>query len=94
VNHQDINFMAERQNIEEVQKQLAEEIRTMLSLKAGAVLPDTALAPLGIDSLRFVSLLIIIEQKFGVSLMKVGLKPEDMKSVRTLSAAICAGNGV
>jgi len=85
--------MAEKQSIDEVQKQLCEEIRTMLSLKPGAVLPDTPLAPLGIDSLRFVSLLIVIEQKFGVSLMKVGIKSEDMKSVRTLSAAIIAGRG-
>lgn len=83
--------MAEPQSTETVQKQLCEEIRTLLSLKPGAVLPDTNLAGLGIDSLRFVSLLIIIEQKFGASLMKTGLKKEDMQSVRTLSSAICAG---
>lgn len=83
--------MAEAQSIDNVQKQLCEEIRTLLSLKPGAVLPDTNLAGLGIDSLRFVSLLIVIEQKFGVSLMKKGLKKEDLQSVRTLSSAICAG---
>lgn len=83
--------MAHNQSVGEIQKQLCEEIRVMLSLKPGAVLPDTVLANLGIDSMRFVSLLIVIEQKFGVSLMKVGLKPDDMKSVRTLSLAIVAG---
>jgi acyl carrier protein len=83
--------MPERQPIETVQKQLCEEIRVLMSLKPGAVLPDTNLPSLGIDSLRFVSLLIVIEQKFGVSLMKVGLKKEDMQSVRTLASAICAG---
>ncbi len=83
--------MLQASDIEDVQKQLCEEIRVLMSLKPGAVLPDTSLAGLGIDSLRFVSLLIVIEQKFGVSLMKVGLKKEDMQSVRTLSSAICAG---
>jgi acyl carrier protein len=86
--------MAEKPTIDEIQKQLCEEIRTMLSLKPGAVQPDTVLASLGIDSMRFVSLLIVIEQKFGVSLMKIGLKSDDMKSVRTLSAAIIAGRPV
>jgi len=83
--------MPEAQTIETIQSQLCDEIRVLMSLKPGAVSPDTNLAALGIDSLRFVSLLIVIEQKFGVSLMKVGLKKEDMQSVRTLAAAIWAG---
>jgi hypothetical protein len=33
----------------------------------------------------------VIEQKFGVNLMKKGLKPEDMKSIRTLAMAVQAG---
>jgi acyl carrier protein len=82
--------MPEPQPIEIVEKQLCEEIRVLMSLKPGAVLPGTNLPSLGIDSLRFVSLLIVIEQKFGVSLMKIGLKKEEMQSVRTLATVICA----
>ena len=48
-------------------------------------------ARIGADSLRLVSLLLVIEQKFGVNLMKIGLKPDDMKSVATLAAAVKAG---
>ena len=34
---------------------------------------------------------LVIEQKFGVNLMKTGMKPDDMKSVKTLAAAVMAG---
>jgi acyl carrier protein len=74
-----------------IEQQLCTELQALLSLKPGAINPDTALAPLGVDSLKFVSLLLTIEQKFGVSLMKKGIKPQDLTSVRTLAAAIEAG---
>ena len=76
---------------ESVELQLCREFETLMSLKSGSVTSETNLATLGVDSLRFVSLLLIIEQKFGVNLMKIGLKPTDMQTVRTLSAAILAG---
>lgn len=74
-----------------IEKQLSSELETLMALKPGTVNADTALQTLGVDSLRFVSLLLAIEQKFGVSLMKLGIKQEDMKSVRTLAAAVLAG---
>jgi acyl carrier protein len=78
-------------SIESIQKQLGIEIETLLSLKSGTIQPDTDLTVLGIDSLRFVSLLLVIEQKFGVSLLKAGLTNEDTKSMRNLAAAVHAG---
>ena len=69
----------------------ARRFRRFCALKPGSVKNDTALAGLGMDSLRLVSLLLVIEQKFGVSLMKVGLKPGDMQSVNSLAAAVVAG---
>jgi acyl carrier protein len=77
--------------IESIQKQLGIEIETLLSLKSDSIKPDTDLTVLGIDSLRFVSLLLAIEQKFGVNLLKVGLTNEDTKSVRNLAAVVHAG---
>jgi acyl carrier protein len=77
--------------IDTIEQQLCEELQTLLSLKPGSVKPETLLQPLGVDSLRFVSLLLAIEQKFGVSLMKKGIKREDMQTVRTLAAAVDAG---
>lgn len=78
-------------DIDAIQTQLCSEIQTLLSLPPGSVSPETSLQSLGLDSLRFVSLLIVIEQKFGVSLIKIGLKQEYMQSAATLAAAILAG---
>jgi acyl carrier protein len=78
-------------DIDTIQTQLCSEIQTLLSLPPDRVLPDTSLQSLGLDSLRFVSLLIVIEQKFGVSLIKIGLKQQDMQSAATLATAIRAG---
>ena len=83
--------MAEALTVESIEEQLCTEFQVLLSLKPGTIKPDTALAPLGVDSLKFVSLLLTIEQKFGVSLMKKGIKREDLQTVRTLAAAIDAG---
>jgi acyl carrier protein len=82
--------MADAPTLESVQKQLCTEIQTIMALKPGAVTTETHLPSLGMDSLRFVSLLLAIEQKFGVNLMKTGLKPDDTKSVPNLAAVIIA----
>jgi acyl carrier protein len=83
--------MADAITLESIHQQLCAEIETLLSLKCGSIKTDTDLTVLGIDSLRFVSLLLVIEQKFGVNLMKTGLTNEDTKTVRSLTAAIQAG---
>jgi acyl carrier protein len=83
--------MADAPTLETIERQLCNEIQTLRSLSAGSVTPESTLASLGIDSLKLVSLLLVIEQKFGVNLMKVGMKPDDMKSVRTLAKAVAAG---
>ncbi len=83
--------MADATTLESVEQQLCTELQALLALKPGAVKPETELAPLGVDSLKFVSLILTIEQKFGVSLMKKGIKREDMKTVRTLAQAVIAG---
>jgi acyl carrier protein len=85
--------MAEALSTEQVQQQLCTEIQTLMSLKPGSVTTATHLPSLGMDSLRFVSLLLAIEKKFGVNLMKQGLKPDDTKSVVNLAAVIQARRG-
>ncbi len=79
--------------LESIQQQLCTEIEILCGLKRGAVNESTDLTKLGIDSLKFVSLLLVIEQKFGVSLMKTGLKPDDTKSAPNFAAAILRGCG-
>ncbi len=80
--------MPEALTPETVQQELCSAVQTLLGLEAGAVTPDTPLRGLGIDSLRFVSLMLTIEKKFGISLMKGGMRRTDMESVRTLAALV------
>ena len=82
--------MADALTPEIVQRTLCSEIQTLLALNAGAVTPDTPLPSLGIDSLRFVSLMLAIEHKFGVNLMQGNIRSADMKTVRALSALVLA----
>lgn len=83
--------MTDEITLESIQQQLCREIEILVSLKSGSLTPESDLTILGIDSLRFVSLLIVIEQKFGVALMKTGITNEDTKTARNLAAAIQAG---
>ncbi len=83
--------MIEELTLDIIQSRLCAEIQTLLSLKAGSIKPDSLIDPLGMDSLKLVSLMIAIQQKFGVDLIKTGLKPSDLKSVTTLAAAVYAG---
>jgi Acyl carrier protein len=68
----------EREKIEEIVKQfLIEEIEIDENLlKPDAQLKDD----LGIDSLDFVDIVVIVEKNFGFK-----IKPEEMANVRTLS---------
>ena len=80
--------MAENLTLEKVERDMCTAIQTLLALNEGAVTPETPLRRLGIDSLRFVTLMLTIEQKFGVSLMKGGMKPADMQTARALAALV------
>jgi acyl carrier protein len=77
--------------VEETANRLCGEIETLMALPSGSVTLQTSLPTLGIDSLKFVSLLLAIEQRFGVNLMKGGLKPADLETAVTMATAIEAG---
>ncbi|CAN5513489.1 hypothetical protein BH10PLA1_BH10PLA1_09210 [soil metagenome] len=74
--------------LEAIEQQLGSEIETLVSLKKGSVNNATDLTVLGIDSLKFVSLILAIEQRFGVNLMKVGLKPDDTKTTHNMAKVV------
>jgi acyl carrier protein len=80
--------MTDPPTLESIEQLLCSELQP---LKPGKITPDSTLASIGVDSLKLVSLLLVIEQKFGVNLMKIGMKPQDMQSVRSLAAAVKAG---
>ena len=80
--------MPDAPTLQSIEQLLCSELQP---LTPGKINADSTLASIGVDSLKLVSLLLVIEQKFGVNLMKIGMKPQDMQSVRTLAAAVKAG---
>jgi acyl carrier protein len=77
--------MPESPSLESIEQILIAELA---SQTPGKITPQSTLSSLGVDSLKLVSLILVIEQKFGVNLMQVGMKPEDMESVASLAAAV------
>jgi acyl carrier protein len=75
-------------SIESIEQMLCTELQPQTT---DQVTPQSTLASIGVDSLKLVSLILLIDQKFGVNLMTIGMKPEDMVSVASLAAAVKAG---
>ncbi len=72
-------------NIEET---LLNEVATILTVERGSVSPHTPLHSLGMDSLRFVELLVFIENQFSLNLMDSGLAKEDFETIDALAKRI------
>jgi acyl carrier protein len=83
--------MSHASAIDTTARQLCTEIETLMGLPNGDVTLQTSLPTLGIDSLKFVSLLLVIEQRFGVNLMKRGISPDDLRTAVTMATAIESG---
>ena len=81
-------IMPDAPSLQTIEQMLAAELQPQTT---AIVTPQSTLASIGVDSLKLVSLILVIEQKFGVNLMQTGLKPEDMVSVESLAAAVKAG---
>ena len=67
--------------IENIEERLIKEISIILSIDPSMIIPDTPLHSLGLDSLRFVELLVFIEKKFNLNLMETGLTREDFQTI-------------
>ena len=80
--------MADVPTLQSIEQMLCAELQPQTPAK---VTPQSTLASIGVDSLKLVSLILAIEQKFGVNLMQIGMKPEDRVSVQSLAAAVKAG---
>ena len=80
--------MPDAPTLQSIEQMLCSELQPQTPAK---ITPQSTLASIGVDSLKLVSLILVIEQKFGVNLMQTGLRPEDMISVESLAAAVKAG---
>lgn len=73
-----------------IEESLIREVAAILSMDQGSVGPEVPLHEMGLDSLGFVELLVIIENKFKIKLMESGLTKNDFRTIRSLSSKIGA----
>ncbi|OGV37388.1 MAG: hypothetical protein A2020_15025 [Lentisphaerae bacterium GWF2_45_14] len=71
-----------------VEKFLRKELAAVLRCSEDDIGLDSSFSALGLNSMSFVELLIIIEQKYGLKLINAGLTAEDMSSVTALATRI------
>lgn len=74
---------------QEILKELIDETAIILSVESSSVDPEKPLALLGFQSLTFVELLVSIERKYGLKLIDMGLKPEELKTLSSLAKRVC-----
>jgi len=74
---------------EQVEDILALEVSSILGLDVDKAPVDEPLDALGMDSMAFVELLVAIEQRFEVKLMRTDMRREDLRSIRALATRIC-----
>jgi len=77
--------------IRSVEERLVKEIAAILCKDPAAIKLDTPLPALGLDSMGFVELLVVIEKTFNLRLMESGLTREDFETLRALAARIGKG---
>lgn len=74
-----------RKDIEEV---LIREAANILSLDPATISVDTAFGSLGMSSMAFVELLVVIESAFDVKLMETDLNRNDFRTIGSLALRI------
>jgi acyl carrier protein len=73
-----------------IEEKLIKEVAAILSRDPGTIGPEVPLHEIGIDSLGFVELLVVIEKIFKIKLMESGLTRSDFRTIRSLSSKIGA----
>ena len=71
-----------------IEKRLRDEVATLLALDPESISCRSPLHSLGMDSLRFVELLVFIEGEYSLNLMESGLTKEDFQTIASLAARI------
>lgn len=78
-------------SIAAVERRLIEEIAAILCVEPSTVKPDAPLPSLGLDSMGFVELLVVVEKAFNLRLMESGLSREDFETIHALACRIHKG---
>lgn len=71
-----------------IEELLTAEVANILSIDSAAVTLDAPLHTLGMSSMAFVELLVVIEKAFQLRLMETDLTKEDFQTIRSLAIRI------
>lgn len=78
-------------SVEAVERKLIDELAIILCVEPSAVKPDVSLPALGLDSMGFVELLVVVEKTFNLRLMESGLSRDDFETIHALACRIHKG---
>jgi acyl carrier protein len=78
----------DKESYKAIEELLIREVAAILSKDPGLIEPEIPLHEMGVDSLGFVELLVVIEKKFKIKLMESGLTRNDFRTIRSLSSKI------
>jgi acyl carrier protein len=80
-------FMPER-GLEEIGEILRSEAASILSVDRATIALDSPFQSLGMNSLGFVELLVVIEKRFNLKLMETDLSRDDFQTIGSLAERI------
>jgi acyl carrier protein len=75
-------------SVKEIERILIAEAANILSIDPTTVTVDTAFQSLGMSSMAFVELLVVIESTFDVKLMETDLSRNDFQTIGSLALRI------
>jgi acyl carrier protein len=75
-------------SVKEIEDLLIREVANILSIDSTTVTVDAPLHSLGMSSMAFVELLVVIETTFDLKLMETDLTKEDFQAIGSLASRI------
>ena len=75
-------------SLKEIEEILVTEAASILAVDAAVVGVDAPLQSLGMSSLSFVELLVVIEKTFDLKLMETDLSRDDFQTIHALALRI------
>ncbi len=74
--------------VREIEEILITEVANILSIDRATVTVDAPFQSLGMSSMAFVELLVVIENTFELNLMETDLSREDFQAIGSLASRI------
>jgi acyl carrier protein len=75
-------------SVREIEEILITEVANILSIDRATVTVDAPFQSLGMNSMAFVELLVVIENTFDLKLMETDLSKEDFQAIGSLASRI------